>query len=104
MREVMGIQIGGRIVRWEVKRTSGYSSTIFATSGATALHFSHHVAVPSRMVTPSYMTALRYSALEWREGISGVDMLMSFVSRWFGGWFRRYLEGNAEMAGYMCVW
>lgn len=56
------------------KHTFGYSSTIFATSGAMTLHFSHHVAVPSRMVTPSYMTALRYSALDCRLGMDDWDI------------------------------
>jgi hypothetical protein len=36
------------------------------------------------MVTPSYMTALRYSALEWRVGIS--DMVtMCFEMRYGNG-------------------
>jgi hypothetical protein len=58
--------------------TFGYSSTIFATSGAIILQFLHHVAVPWRMVTPSYMTALRYSALECKAGIAASEDMMRF--------------------------
>jgi hypothetical protein len=54
--------------------------------------------VPSRMVTPSYMTALRYSALEWSLGISGVDI---FAGIGVGYW---YVRGLCLFVMLVCGW